>query len=187
MNTVSLETKIREILALILAEYDWKISAEEMDNTPKRIVGMLNEWKQKREYNKITKFEEVKYNGMVVMKDIKFYALCSHHAMPFFGKINIGYIPNKLTLGASKLSRIVSRNAYQMTVQETMTQAIADDLRREGVKDFIIQVNAKHLCMRMRGIEDDETMGTELLSGRFKRAKVRAEFLSLTLHNGNGA
>jgi len=97
----------------------------------------------------------IKYDEMVVVKDIEFYSLCEHHMLPFFGKCNIAYIPNGKVLGLSKLPRIVEVFSRRLQIQERMTVQIADFLEKElDPQGVAVVVEAYHLCVAMRGIKN---------------------------------
>ena len=119
---------------------------------------------------------------IVVVKDIEFYSMCEHHILPFFGKIAVGYIPDGKMIGLSKLARIVNCFAKRLQVQERLTaqvcKILTDTLPNHGV---IVLCEAGHLCMKMRGVEKQESMTTTLeYSGRFEEdASLRSEFMSL--------
>ena len=125
-------------------------------------------------------------DDMVIVKDIEFYSLCEHHMLPFFGKCHIGYIPKGRVFGVSKLARLVDVFARRLQIQERMTQQIAQQIfeiiEPEGVG---VVVEAQHLCMRMRGVEKQNSkMITSSMLGSFrKETATRLEFLSLV--NGN--
>ena len=125
-------------------------------------------------------------DDMVIVKDIEFYSLCEHHMLPFFGKCHIGYIPKGRVFGVSKLARLVDVFARRLQIQERMTQQIAQQIfeiiEPEGVG---VVVEAQHLCMRLRGVEKQNSkMITSSMLGSFrKETATRMEFLSLV--NGN--
>ncbi len=116
---------------------------------------------------------------MIIVKDIEFYSFCEHHILPFFGKISIGYIPNGKMIGLSKLARIVDVYAQRLQVQERLTaevcQAVAKSLDAKGV---IVVCNAQHLCMKMRGVEKQESSTTTIdYIGKFEDSvELRNEF-----------
>lgn len=116
---------------------------------------------------------------MITVKDIEFYSFCEHHILPFFGKISIGYIPNGKMIGLSKLARIVDVYAQRLQVQERLTaevcQAVAKSLDAKGV---IVACNAQHLCMKMRGVEKQESSTTTIdYMGKFEDSvELRNEF-----------
>lgn len=116
---------------------------------------------------------------MIIVKDIEFYSTCEHHVLPFFGNIAIGYIPNGKMVGLSKLARIVNVFARRLQVQERLTAQICDAVMRNlDAKGVIVVVNAGHLCMKMRGVEkQDSTTTTVHYEGVFAAdADLRREF-----------
>jgi len=127
------------------------------------------------------------YSEMILMKDIDFFSLCEHHVLPFFGKAHIAYIPNGKIVGISKLARLVDVFARRLQVQERLTTQIAhllmDTLHPEGVA---VVVEAEHLCMRMRGVEKQNSyVATSAMLGVFReRQETRDEFMNLI--NGAG-
>lgn len=122
------------------------------------------------------------YEEMIVQKDIDFFSLCEHHLLPFFGKAHVGYIPHHKIVGISKLARLVDVYARRLQVQERLTNQIAtiimDKLEPLGVA---VVIEAEHLCMRMRGVEKQNSMIiTSTLLGAFRtRQETRNEFMNL--------
>ena len=124
------------------------------------------------------------YSQMVIVKDIDFFSLCEHHMLPFYGKAHVAYIPNGYITGLSKIARVVDIYAHRLQVQERMTQqikdCIQDTLKPLGV---MVVVEARHMCMQMRGIEKQNAITTTSdFSGAFNQAKTRQEFMNL-IHN----
>ena len=125
---------------------------------------------------------EQDYDEMVVVKDIPFYSLCEHHMLPFFGHCHVGYLPKGKVVGLSKIPRLVSVFAHRLQLQERMTKEIAEALETAvAPKGVGIVVEARHLCMEMRGVQ--KTGGeliTSCMLGTFRKdARTRAEFLDL--------
>jgi GTP cyclohydrolase IA len=122
------------------------------------------------------------YDQMVLVKDIEVYSLCEHHLLPFFGKCHVAYIPNKKVVGLSKIARLVNMYARRLQIQERLTSQIAkalqEHLNPQGVG---VIVEARHLCMVMRGVEkQNSTATTSAMLGVFRENKqTRDEFLSL--------
>ncbi len=123
------------------------------------------------------------YSGsnIVIVKDIEFYSLCEHHILPFFGKVSIGYIPDGKIVGLSKLARIVNAYAKRLQVQECLTQEICSILTKTlSKKGVIVMCEAQHMCMKMRGVEkQDSTTVTIDYSGDFKEVSLREDFFAM--------
>ncbi len=121
-------------------------------------------------------------SNMVIVKDIEFYSLCEHHILPFFGKVSIGYIPKGKMIGLSKLARLVDCFARRLQVQERLTAQVCSMLGEALPNDgIIVTCNAQHLCMKMRGVEKQESSTTTIdYSGRFvEEPALREEFMRL--------
>jgi GTP cyclohydrolase I len=124
---------------------------------------------------------DVAYDEMVVVKDIEIYSLCEHHLLPFFGKCHVAYLPGKKVVGLSKLARLVDMFARRLQIQERMTSQIAtaiqEQLHPRGVG---VIVEARHLCMVMRGVEKQHsTTYTSAMLGVFREnMQMRNEFLA---------
>ncbi|MFG6392271.1 MAG: GTP cyclohydrolase I FolE [Candidatus Amulumruptor sp.] len=123
---------------------------------------------------------------MVIVKDIEFYSFCEHHILPFFGHVSIGYIPDGKIVGLSKLARLVNVYARRLQVQERMTAEICRDLQRHlAPKGVIVVSTAQHLCMKLRGVEKQDSSTTTMeTSGVFDDDyRLREEFLRSLAHN----
>src|SRR5882672_241770 len=131
----------------------------------------------------------VKYDEMVIVKDIEFFSLCEHHLLPFFGKVHVAYLPKNKVLGLSKIPRIIDAFARRLQIQERLTQQVAqtvqDAIDPEGVG---VICEARHFCMMMRGVEKQHSGAiTSAMLGAFRsRKSTRDEFLSLVAHKPNG-
>ena len=126
------------------------------------------------------KFKE-EYSQMVVVKDIDFFSMCEHHMLPFYGKAHVAYIPNGYITGLSKIARVVDVFSHRLQVQERMTlqikECIQETLHPLGV---MVVVEAKHMCMQMRGVEKQNSITTTSdFTGAFNQAKTREEFMNL--------
>lgn len=148
-----------------LSELFWGYSVSERD-----IEDMLKQ------------FDSEGYDQLVVVRDIDFFSVCEHHMLPFFGKVNIAYLPNDKVVGISKLVRLVEIVSRRLQVQERMTQQIADLIYRwVGAVGVAVIVSAQHLCMRMRGVKQSDAFVTtsELLGAFREDYSLRSEVLSL--------
>lgn len=119
---------------------------------------------------------------LVIVKDIEMYSLCEHHLLPFLGKCHIGYLPNGKVLGLSKIARIVDYFARRLQIQERLTSEIANCIQSiTNARGVGVVIEAKHLCMMMRGVEkQNSTMTTSVLLGDLKSIpSSRGEFLNL--------
>ena len=119
---------------------------------------------------------------MVIVRDIEFYSMCEHHILPFFGKVSVGYIPDGKMIGLSKLARIVDNFARRLQVQERLTAQVCALLSEAmPTKGVIVSCTAEHLCMKMRGVEKQDSATTTYdYNGLFETdASLRMEFLNL--------
>ena len=125
------------------------------------------------------------YEEMILQKDIDFFSLCEHHLLPFFGKAHVAYIPHHKIVGISKLARLVDVYARRLQVQERLTNQIANTImERLDPLGVAVVIEAEHLCMRMRGVEKQNSIIiTSTLLGAFRtREETRNEFMILIRH-----
>jgi GTP cyclohydrolase I len=128
---------------------------------------------------------DVTYDEMVIVKDIELYSLCEHHLLPFFGRCHVAYIPNGKVVGLSKIPRVVDMFARRLQVQERLTSQIAETLEEVlRPKGVAVVVESIHLCMMMRGVEQQSAFAiTSSLRGEFQAdPKTRSEFMDLIRH-----
>ena len=131
----------------------------------------------------------IEYDEMVIVKDIDFFSMCEHHMLPFFGKCHVGYLPNKKVVGLSKIPRVVDAFARRLQVQERLTTQIAETLKRKlDAHGVAVVMEARHLCMMMRGVEKQNTIAvTSSMLGAFRtQEQTRNEFLKLIRRNTAG-
>ena len=176
-----MEQNLKEVLKHI----GEKPNREGLVDTPKRII---KSWEHLYSgYNKdpkkiLTVFDSDGYDEIVLLKNIELFSMCEHHMLPFIGKAHIGYLPNKKVIGISKLARLMEIFARRLQIQERLTKQIAqslqDLLNPIGVG---VIIEAKHLCMQMRGVEkQNSSMVTSSMLGVFREdSSARKEFLSL--------
>jgi GTP cyclohydrolase I len=125
---------------------------------------------------------EVKYDEMVIVKDIEFFSLCEHHLLPFYGKIHVAYLPGKRVIGLSKIPRLVDVFARRLQIQERLTQQLAETIQGlVNPRGVGVICEARHFCMMMRGVEKQHSGAvTSAMLGAFRENKgTRDEFLSL--------
>ena len=127
-------------------------------------------------------FTEEQYQEIILCRDVDFYSLCEHHLLPFIGKAHVGYLPNRHIVGLSKIARLVEIYARRFQIQERLTtqiaQTIMDEIKPLGVA---VVLEAEHLCMRMRGVEKQNSyVTTSAMLGRFRtHLETRQEFMNL--------
>jgi GTP cyclohydrolase I len=131
---------------------------------------------------------DVDYDEMVIVKDVEMFSLCEHHMLPFFGKVHVAYIPKGKVIGLSKIARLVEVFARRLQVQERMTRQIADAIQEAIAPQGVgVVIEARHLCMMMRGIEkQNSSTVTSAMIGCFRQKETRAEFLALVRQSGHG-
>lgn len=179
-----LKSHYKEILNLLGEDVD----REGLLKTPERVAkAMLTLTRgyemDAEEILNSAKFKE-DYNHMVIVKDINFFSLCEHHMLPFYGKVHVAYIPNGYITGLSKIARVVDVFSHRLQVQERMTLQIKECIQKAlNPMGVMVVVEAKHMCMQMRGVEKENSITTTSdFSGAFNQAKTREEFLQLITH-----
>lgn len=130
----------------------------------------------------------VNYDEMVIVKDIEMFSLCEHHILPFFGKVHVAYIPNGKVIGLSKIPRLIEIFSRRLQIQERLTTQIAETIQKAVEPQGVgVVIEARHLCMMMRGIEKQHSSTvTSAMVGCFRQKETRTEFLSLVRQPGSG-
>src|SRR5580693_7899892 len=185
----SLEDLVAEMLPLLGEDPD----REGLQRTPARVAKALDFLTSgyRADIVKLVNgaLYDVKYDEMVVVKDIEFFSLCEHHMLPFFGKMHVAYLPKNKVIGLSKLPRIVDAFARRLQIQERLTQQVAQTIQ-EMIDPVGVGVicEARHFCMMMRGVEKQHSGAmTSAMLGIFRdRKKTRDEFLALVNHRSYG-
>ena len=172
-----------ERLLVMLGE---KPSRNGLKKTPERVVKALHfmtrGYQQDIDHLLNGALFPIEYDEMVIVKDIDFFSLCEHHLLPFFGKCHVGYLPNKKVVGLSKIPRVVDAFSRRLQVQERLTTQIAETLQRKlNAHGVGVVMEARHLCMMMRGVEKQNTVAvTSSMLGDFRnQQQTREEFLKL--------
>ena len=181
-NTQKIESLVRQLLVELGEDPD----REGLLKTPVRVAKALSFLT----HGYRTELDEVinqalftqTTSSMVIVKDIELYSMCEHHMLPFFGRCHIGYIPDGRVFGVSKLARLVDMFARRLQLQERLTEQISQQVMESvGAKGVGVMIEARHLCMMMRGVEkQNSTMVTSSVLGVFREhLATREEFLSL--------
>jgi len=189
-STSLIQLNVHELLSLIGEDPN----RDGLVETPKRVAkAYLNEifsgYDKEAEIDAmLTQFGVEKYDQMVICKDSEFYSMCEHHILPFYGRCHVAYIPGESLMGISKIPRLVEIFARRLQMQERLTEQIAacieDKIKPKGV---IVIMEGIHLCMRMRGVrQQNAKMITSALRGVFlNEPHAKAEFLSLINRGDN--
>lgn len=155
-------------------------------NTPKRVAKamrfMTQGYRQDIDHLLNGALFPIEYDEMVIVKDIDFFSMCEHHLLPFFGKCHVGYLPNKKVVGLSKIPRVVDAFSRRLQVQERLTVQIAETIKRKlNAHGVAVVMEARHLCMMMRGVEKQNTVAvSSSMLGVFRtQQQTREEFLKL--------
>ncbi len=176
-----IEHHFREIMLTLGLD----LNDDSLNGTPKRVAKMyvqeIFSGLNPDNKPKIALFEnKYKYKEMLVEKDITFYSNCEHHFVPIIGKAHVAYIANGSVIGLSKINRIVQYFAKRPQVQERLTVQIADELKRAlGTEDVAVVIDAVHLCVSSRGVEDiNSKTVTSHFSGKFSEEATKSEFFT---------
>ena len=185
MSINNMEDQIRHILKALGEDPD----REGLLKTPYRVTQALTFLTQGYQQDPAKVINDAlfteDYEEMIVQRDIDFYSLCEHHLLPFFGKAHVAYIPHHKIVGISKLARLVDVYARRLQVQERLTNQIANTIMEKlDPLGVAVVIEAEHLCMRMRGVEKQNSMIiTSTLLGAFRtRHETRQEFMTLIRH-----
>jgi GTP cyclohydrolase IA len=178
--------KIEGLVRELLEELGEDPGREGLANTPLRVAKSLAFLTQGYRTNLDEVINKALFTqdtgSMVIVKDIELYSMCEHHMLPFFGRCHIGYIPNGKVFGVSKLARLVDMYARRLQLQERLTEQISQQVMDSvGAKGVGVMIEARHLCMMMRGVQkQNSTMVTSSVLGVFRDyAATRDEFLAL--------
>jgi len=171
--------RVRKLVRELIIELGEDPTREGLRGTPDRIADMYEEIFSGYDSDSELSVQFSEDSDAVVVKDIKFYSMCEHHMLPFFGKISIAYLPNGRVFGVSKLVRLVEKYAKRLQIQERMTKDIADELYAQGVKGVMVMSDAEHFCMKMRGVKNDVTMTSTAYRGFYERKENREDVVAI--------
>lgn len=182
---------LEKLFSQLLQEIGEDVTREGLVDTPKRAAAafrFLNNGYHRDLGNVLNNAVfEADTEDMVIVKDIELYSLCEHHLLPFIGKCHVAYLPQGKVIGLSKVARIVDMYARRLQIQERLTSQIAQALQTAvDPVGVAVVIEAKHLCMMMRGVEkQNSVMTTSSMLGLFrKQISTRSEFLNLINHRG---
>ena len=177
-NTVN-KNKIEKLIRSLLIELGENPDREGLVATPRRIAEMYEEIFAGYRMNSGLDISFSEQSDTIIAKDIQFYSTCEHHMLPFYGKINIAYVPAGRVFGISKLARLVEKYSRRLQIQERLTKEVADEIMKMGVKGVLIIVEGKHLCMEMRGVRNGSLIMTVAYRGILEQKELREHILSL--------
>ncbi|CDZ75916.1 GTP cyclohydrolase 1 [Legionella massiliensis] len=177
---------MRELYKKILEELGEDVNREGLRDTPERAANAIRYLTKGYNENLSDIINDALFasdmDEMVIVKDIELYSLCEHHLLPFIGKCHVGYLPNGKVIGLSKIARIVDYYARRLQIQERLTSEIATCIESiTGARGVAVVIEAKHLCMMMRGVEKQHSiMTTSIMLGEMRsQQSSRSEFLLL--------
>jgi GTP cyclohydrolase I len=181
-----LHDELATLVAGLLKELGEDPAREGLVDTPERVAGSLRYLTEGYTMDAADAIGdalfEQQYDEMVLVRDIRFYSLCEHHLLPFFGVAHVAYQPDGRVVGLSKIPRVVDVYAHRLQLQERMTRQVAEGLERVTQPHGVaVVIEARHLCMEMRGVEKagGQTV-TSCMLGCFREdARTRGEFLEL--------
>jgi len=183
--------KIEPLVRQLLVELGEDPEREGLAKTPERVAKALAFLTHGYRSDMKTVINDALFtqdtSSMVIVKDIEVYSMCEHHMLPFFGRCHVGYIPDGKVFGVSKLARLVDMYARRLQLQERLTEQISQAIMSEvGAKGVGVMMEAKHLCMMMRGVEkQNSVMVTSSVLGVFRdNLATREEFLTLVGRRG---
>lgn len=177
---------LSDLYSQVITELGEDVNREGLLDTPKRAAKAMQFLTSGYEQS----LEDIVNNAvfasdndeMVVISDIEMYSMCEHHMLPFIGKVHIGYLPNGNVLGLSKFARITDMFARRLQIQENLTKQIAEAVQQvTGARGVAVVVEARHMCMMMRGVEkQNSSMSSSVMMGAFRESQAtRGEFLRL--------
>lgn len=177
---------LSDLYSKVITELGEDVNREGLLDTPKRAAKAMqfltSGYEQSLDEIVNNAVFESDNDEMVVVSDIEMYSMCEHHMLPFIGKVHIGYLPNGKVLGLSKFARITDMFARRLQIQENLTKQIAEAVQQvTGARGVAVVVEARHMCMMMRGVEkQNSSMSSSVMLGAFRESQAtRSEFLRL--------
>jgi GTP cyclohydrolase I len=173
------KNKIEKLIRQLLVELGENPNREGLIGTPKRITEMYEEIFSGYKMNSELDVSFSEETNAIIARDIQFYSMCEHHMLPFYGRIHIAYVPNGKVFGLSKLVRLAEKYSRRMQIQERLTTEIADEVSKRGVSGVIVIAEGEHLCMKMRGVRNNNSIMTIAYRGVFEEKGIRENILNL--------
>ena len=173
------KNKIEKIIRQLLVELGENPNREGLIGTPKRITEMYEEIFSGYKMNSELDVSFSEETNAIIARDIQFYSMCEHHMLPFYGRIHIAYVPNGKVFGLSKLVRLAEKYSRRMQIQERLTTEIANEISKRGVSGVIVIAEGEHLCMKMRGVRNNNSIMTIAYRGVFEEKGIRENILNL--------
>ena len=173
------KNKIEKLIRQLLVELGENPNREGLIGTPKRITEMYEEIFSGYKMNSELDVSFSEETNAIIARDIQFYSMCEHHMLPFYGRIHIAYVPNGKVFGLSKLVRLAEKYSRRMQIQERLTTEIANEISKRGVSGVIVIAEGEHLCMKMRGVRNNNSIITIAYRGIFEEKGIRENILNL--------
>jgi GTP cyclohydrolase I len=171
--------KIEKLVRELIVQLGENPDREGLIGTPQRMANMFEEIFAGYCMNSELGISFSEEADSIIAKDIRFYSMCEHHMLPFFGRIHIAYTPSGRVFGISKLARLVEKYSKRLQIQERLTKEIADEIMNMGVKGVTVIAEGEHLCMKMRGVRNDSTIITVANRGLVDENGARSHLLAL--------
>ena len=173
--------RVKKLVRELIIDLGEDPTREGLKDTPRRIADAYGEIFSGYDSDSELSVQFSEDSEMVVAKNIQYYSMCEHHMLPFFGTIQIAYIPNGRVFGISKLVRVVEKYSKRLQIQERITKNIADEIYAQGVKGVAVMAEGEHLCMKMRGVRNDAKVTSSAFRGVFEDQKAKEELLKACL------
>ena len=173
------KNKIEKLIRQLLVELGENPNREGLIGTPKRFAELYEEIFSGFKMNSELDVSFSEETNAIIARDIQFYSMCEHHMLPFYGRIHIAYVPNGKVFGLSKLVRLAEKYSRRMQIKERLTNEIANEISKRGVSGVIVIAEGEHLCMKMRGVRNNNSIMTIAYRGVFEEKGIRENILNL--------
>ncbi len=177
--------RVKKLIRELIIEIGEDPTREGLRDTPNRIANAYEEIFSGYDSDSELAIQFSEDSELVVARDIQFYSMCEHHMLPFYGKIQIVYSPNGRVFGISKLVRLVEKYSKRLQIQERLTKNIADELHAQGVKGVVVQTDAEHLCMKMRGVKNNAKVTSAAFRGIYENPEEKQNIIKILKNPNN--